>query len=86
VHWLDEEQFDEVYWPACYQALTEVPWMFQLFASKQTLGIAGCNYYTPGHDPLCPSCGVVPETCGHILVCDEAGRVEVLHGSIDLLN
>ena len=90
VHWLDEEQFDEVYWPACYQALTEVPRMFQLFASKQMLGIAGCDvneaYYTPGHDPLCLSCGVVPETCGHILACDEAGRVEVLHQSIDLLD
>jgi hypothetical protein len=90
VHWLNEEQFDEVYWPACYRALSEVPRMFQLFASKQTLGIAGCNvnqaYYTPGHDPLCPSCRVVPETCGHILECDEAGRVEVLQRSIDFLD
>ena len=64
--------------------------MFQLFAAKQTLGIAGCNvnqaYYTPGHDPICPSCGVAQETCGHVLACDEAGRVEVLHRSIDLLD
>jgi hypothetical protein len=64
--------------------------MFQLFALKQTLGIAGCNknqtYYTPGHDPTCPSCGVVQETCGHILTCTEEGRVDVLHRSIDLLD
>jgi hypothetical protein len=64
--------------------------MFQLFAAKQTLGITCCNvnqaYYTPGHNPLCPSCGVEPETCGHVLTCDEAGQVEVLHQSIDLLN
>ncbi len=90
VYWLDREQFDEVYWPACYQALTEVPCMFKLFAAKQTLGIAGCNvnqaYYTPGHDKRCPSCGVEFETCGHILTCKEAGRVEVLHRSIDLLD
>ena len=64
--------------------------MFQLFAAKQTLGIAGCNrnqsYYTPGHDPMCPSCGVVKELCGHVLTCEEAGRVEVLHRSIDRLD
>jgi len=63
---------------------------FQLFAAKQTLGIAGCNvnqaYYTPGHDRRCPSCGVEQETCGHILMCNEAGRVDVLHLSIDLLD
>jgi len=29
---------------------------------------------------------VVPETCGHILECDEAGRVEVLQRSIDFLD
>ena len=90
VHWLNEEQFDEVYWPACYQALNEVPRMFQLFAAKQTLGIAGCNvnqaYYTPGHDPRCPSCGVESETCGHVLQCNEEGRVETLQRSIDLLD
>jgi len=54
VKWLDEEQFDEVYWPACYAALTGTKRMFQIFACKQTMGIAGCNenqaYYTPGHD------------------------------------
>ena len=64
--------------------------MFQLFASKQTLGIAGCNvnqaYYTPGHDPLCLSCRVVQEACGHVLACDEVGRVEALHWSINLLD
>ncbi len=90
VHWLSSEQFDEVYWPACYHALTEVPRMFQLFAAKQTLGIAGCNvnqaYYKPGHDKRCPSCGVAFETCEHILTCEEAGRVEVLHRSIDMLD
>jgi hypothetical protein len=90
LHWLDEEQFEEIYWPACYQALTEAPRMFQLFAAKQSLGIAGCNvnqsYYTPGHDRRCPSCRVEMETCGHILMCNEAGRVEVLHRSIDLLD
>ena len=60
VKWINEEQFDEIYWPACYSALTGTKRMFQIFASKQTMGIAGCNdnlaYYTPGHDRKCPSC------------------------------
>jgi hypothetical protein len=90
VKWLDKEQFNEVYWPACYQALTEVPRMFQVFASKQTTSIAGCNvnqsYYTLGHDKLCPSCGVVQEMCAHVLMCNETGQVAVLNRSIDLLN
>ena len=29
---------------------------------------------------------MVQETCGHVLACDEVGRVEVLHRSIDLLD
>jgi hypothetical protein len=90
VKWLDKEQFNEVYWPACYQALTEVPRMFEVFASKQTISIAGCNvnqsYYTLGHDKLCPSCGVVQEMCAHVLMCNETGQVAVLNRSIDLLN
>jgi hypothetical protein len=90
VKWINEEQFDEVYWPACYRALSDTPRMFQLFASKQTLGIAGCNvnqaFYTPGHNKMCPSCGVVQERCSHVLMCEEAGRVEVLHNSIEHLN
>jgi hypothetical protein len=90
VKWLDEEQFDEVYWPACYKVLSEAPRMFQLFASKQTMGISGCNvnqaFYTPGHNKMCPSCGMVQESCSYILTCEEAGRVEVLHRSIEHLD
>jgi len=90
VKWINEEQFDEIHWPACYSALTSTKRMFQLFACKQTLGIAGCNanqaYYTPGHDKTCPSCGVAVETCAHVLSCTESGRVDVLHKSIDLLD
>jgi hypothetical protein len=66
VKWINEEQFDEVYWPACYTALNGTKRMFQIFACKQTFGIAGCSdnqaYYTPGQDRRCPSCGVEIET------------------------
>jgi predicted RNA-binding Zn-ribbon protein involved in translation (DUF1610 family) len=53
--------------------------MFQVFACKQTMEIAGCNdnlaYYNPGHDRKCPSCGVAIETCEHVLACKESDRV-----------
>jgi hypothetical protein len=90
VKWINKEQFDEIYWPACYSALTGTKRMFQIFACKQTMGIAGTNdnlsYHTPGHDRKCPSCGIAIETCSHVLACEESGRVDVLHKSIDLLD
>jgi hypothetical protein len=80
-------QFDEVDWPAVYQALFEVPRMFSIWACKQVMEIAPTNLnqkqYKPEHDPLCPSCGRVEETCAHVLHCEEAGRVECLTRSID---
>lgn len=42
--------------------------------------------YTPNHSKKCPSCGVAVETCAHVLICEESGRVESLHKSISLLD
>ena len=54
------------------------------------MGEAGTNlkqsYYTEGHDPHCPSCAQALETCKHVLMCDEAGRVDALALSIGRLN
>lgn len=87
---LDGEQFEEVLWPAVYKALNEVPRMFQVWACKQVTGVAGTNEmqarYTPNHDKQCPSCGDAIETCGHVLMCEEVGRVDCLHKSIDLVD
>eukprot|EP00956_Cyclotella_meneghiniana_P010987 scaffold15408_cov41-Cyclotella_meneghiniana.AAC.5 len=41
--------------------------------------------YTPNHCKKCPSCGVEIETCSHVLTCEEAGRVDLLHKSINLV-
>jgi hypothetical protein len=87
---LQQDQFEEVEWPAVNTALTEVPRMFQVWAGKQVCGVAGTNEmqarYTPNHDRRCPSCGVQVETCGHVLFCEEAGRVDLLHKSVDLVD
>jgi hypothetical protein len=54
------------------------------------MGLAGTNemqaHYKEGHDKKCPCCNVAVETCGHILHCQEEGRVDVLEKSIDLLD
>jgi hypothetical protein len=84
------DQFDEVHWRSVYTALYDVPWLFQVWAAKQVLGIAGTNVmqakYTPNHDKKCLICGEEDETCGHVLNCEEAGRVDLLHQSIDLVD
>ena len=87
---LQPNQFEEVDWNPVYKTLHKVPRMFQLWACKQVTGVAGTNKmqakYTPNHNKKCPSCGVRVETCGHILRCEEEGRVDLLHRSIDLVD
>ena len=42
--------------------------------------------YSEPYCKKCPSCGIVNETCAHILTCEEAGRVALLHSSIDMVD
>ena len=57
---LDYEQFDKVMCDVEVGVLREVPRMFQIWACKQVLGIAGTDemqaQYTTNHDHHCPSC------------------------------
>jgi len=85
-------QFDKVDWEMVHNALTKVPRMFQIFICKQVFNIAGTNYWQAMFDkskkisPLCPCCMQVTENAEHILHCGHAGRVEVLLGTIKLLD
>ena len=82
--------FDQIAWKSVYTALHDVPRMFQVWAAKQVLDIAGTNEmqsrYKADHSPMCPSCEERVETCEHVLHCDEAGRVSALRKSIKLLD
>ena len=82
--------FDQIDWPNLYTMMHRLPRLFQLWASKQILGVASTNKaqsrFTTGLSPSCPSCHAADETCGHILDCPERGRVEALLGSIALLD
>jgi hypothetical protein len=86
------DEFEEVAWRwrAVHSALWDVPRMFQIWATKQVMEVAGTNLmqskYKEGHDKMCPSCICCIETCGHILRCQEEGRVDILEKSIDLLD
>lgn len=86
---LNGEQFDLVAWKYVHAALEEVPRCFQLWACKQVLNIAGTNglraRWTEGLSKRCPSCRRRTETSAHVLFCNEAGRVETLLHTIDLL-
>ena len=61
--------------------------MFQLWACKQVLGIASTygwlSKWDPSVDKLCPSCRQCTETAEHVLLCNEAGRVDVLMQTIE---
>jgi hypothetical protein len=87
---LSPHGFQEVAWKQVYATLHKVPRLFQLWACKQVMDVAGTNvnqaHYTEGHDPHCPSCTTALETCRHVLHCGEAGRVDALHRSIGWLD
>ena len=94
---LDPDQFQQVAWRHVYNTLHAVPRMFALWAAKQVTDIAGTNLNlnirsrskespTGTHDPHCPSCGKEIEDSGHVLSCQEAGRVAALMATIQLLN
>jgi hypothetical protein len=87
---LQPDAFDEVAWHTVHHALWDIPRMFQIWAAKQVMNLAGTNEmqsrYKEGHDYRCPSCNCAVETCGHVLFCREEGRVDVLEKSIDLLD
>ena len=81
------DQFDEVDWHSIYYSLQDVPRMFSVWACKQVNDIAPTNlqqsYYKKDHNKKCPSCEQADETCCHVLTCEEAGRVDALHKSIN---
>ena len=84
------DQFKEVDWDMVYSALHEMPRMFQIWACKQVMVVAGTNLYQSkywrNNDPKCPSFTRCVESCAHMLECQEEGRVETLLRTIDFLD
>ena len=73
------DKFEEVDWEAVHRTLHSVPRLFQVWAAKHVMGIAGTMKFLAhqdGCDLICPSCHACDETCTHIAHCPEAGRTE----------
>jgi hypothetical protein len=81
-HWkkiLLQDKFKEVDWESVHRALHLVLRLFQVWASKHVLGIAGTMKFLAhqdGREPTCPSCHACKETCAHIVHCPEGGHTE----------
>jgi hypothetical protein len=82
------QAFDKVDWESVHSSLWRVPWLFQIWECKQVMGISPANGNIPWDktiDPLCLSYIQVKETCLHITCCNQAGRVDALMKSIEIL-
>jgi hypothetical protein len=75
---LSFKQFDLVDWKSIHRTLHNLSRLFQLWASKHVLGIAGTMKfiaYQDNRSPLCPSCLECKETCKHIVRYPETRHV-----------
>jgi hypothetical protein len=76
---LSTMQFDQVNWKSVHSTLHGLPHLFQLWASKHVLELAGTNEFLSHQDdrsPLCPSCSACNESCKHVSHSPEAGRTD----------
>jgi hypothetical protein len=85
---LTPAQFEEIDWKHVYDTLNALPKMFQMFAMKQMFNVSAVlsnlskqKQYAHLGDK-CPSCTCARETAGHILSCNEEGRVMSLRRQI----
>jgi hypothetical protein len=61
IRWVD--------WEMVHQTLSELPKLFQLWACKQVMGIAGTMEWDKTEQRHCPSCMRERDTCNHVLCC-----------------
>jgi hypothetical protein len=80
---LEPTAFDKVDWEMVHLTLHDVPRMFQQWACKHVMGIAGTMEWDKSVFRKCPSCMQQWDTCTHVLFCEHA--VATLHHTVDLL-
>jgi hypothetical protein len=85
MHILDAHVFNLVEWEMTHKTLYDVPKLFQQWACKQVMGIAGTMEWDNTEHKKCPSCMQVHNTCANVLFCNHAGHVETLKHTFDLL-
>jgi hypothetical protein len=82
---LDTRAFDMVDWEIVNRTPREVPKLFQLWACKQVMGVAGTMEWDKTVVHKCPCCLHEWDTCAHVLFCCHDGRVKTLHHTIDFV-
>ena len=76
--------FDYVDWEMVHSTLRTVPRLFQVWACKQVMGIAGTMEWDRSTVRYCPSCTVERDTCSHVIRCNHEGRIETLRHTLEL--
>ena len=83
-------QFHEVAWRHVHDAVLETPRMFQIWAYKQVINVAGVNRnlskYMKDQCSKCLSCNVQEENCHHMTYCNAEVRFKTLLGTIQMLD
>jgi hypothetical protein len=81
-------QFDALDWTSVHCALHDLPRLFQVWAVKHVLGIAGTMKFLAhqdGRSPMCPSCNCCMESCSHVTRCPEEGRTLAFEQSAHMM-
>ena len=81
---LSAQEFEYIDWEMVYDTLRTVPRLFQVWACKQVMGIAGTMEWDKSTVRVCPSCTVARDTCAHVLACSHEGRVMTLKHTLEL--
>ena len=82
---LSHDQFNSVDWESVHRTIHDLPWLFQVWAAKLILSIAGTMHFLSHQDarsPLCPSCQDYKELCKHVAQCPEARRTLAIDQSV----
>ena len=76
-----EERFTQVAWMELYRALSSKPDMYQLWLSKQCIGVCATQRNLARIqvilDDRCPNCGIGPEKSTHLNRCPDHGRTKL---------
>jgi hypothetical protein len=83
---LHTQAFDLVVWEIVYHTFRGAAKLFQLWACKQVMGVAGTKEWDKSAIHKCPCCLQARDTCKHVLHCSHHGRVKPLHHTLDLVD
>jgi hypothetical protein len=77
-------QFNNIDWLSVHRTLHNLSHLFQIWAAKHVLGIAGTMKFLSHQDdrsPLHPSCLCCEESCSHVAQCPKIGKAQAFKQS-----